>query len=874
MANKMNKLPPWLFAALFFLSAGYLLLTKIESADLWWHLACGRYFFENGSYPPTGTFTFSPVKPFPGSNALTWLGDLALFFIYQFSGGETGLQVLRVVAVCVPVWVFVRLSQNRTNTWTLLGALFIVMGTYQQNLLRNSIFALFFLPLMVLLWHTAVQHRNFRWLLPYPFILLAWTHMHGYALVGLWILALFFLGEVVDQGIRKESRNFRFLAILFAVLVCSWAIVNVNWHVNPLKILYNIQADILQKDMDKKTAFEKKDQKPKSAPHLSPLSDNWITSRFNTGKEYAKHLFRPFLKGGDADYVLEYVSPFDAYGILPAKTLFIFSFLYMGYLLCGFFFDRKGLKASYILPSLASIFLGLGYVRTLAFPFLIALPLMAAHLPGLVAALNSNKPPFVRWMRYITPWFAIITYFIVSLIFFTSSLRHFQNFFTGPVFMALSLICLAILLLTAVYRAQMYFRFSSFLLAFLPLIFCVQFAWASHYHFKEKKFYQLTQIFTREPGIGRNSKFRDAMPDYVLNKYPKENLFNAYGIGGFLLWKWYGQKKVFIDSRSIAYPKNFYEDYKINNGQTYLDRMDIDKAMSPITNGEKTNQTFMSKNWALICFDINAALWQRPSPGDLTSTFRVLPIFIGKPGDLDLLPVFELNALGNFINNTMLYMIFFGRLADTLNWTDQIQDLIQKLPDNHRQNIHEKLDLMNMFESHFGRINHPVIARTSRAMRSGDGSPASLNMIFGNAYQELNKKKQAARMYIAAAKLKPNDLDLQKKIGDLMFEMKFIDQAILQYRRVIQLTPEPVEEYTVLGYLYTIKKEYGQAEKYLRKMLAKLPDHPKTYENLGLVLAAKGDIEEAKTIFKKGLSILPKNQKLTQLLNDLEKKTK
>lgn len=813
----LKKMPPWVFVPLFLIFAGYLLLTKIESVDLWWHLACGRYLFENGVYPPNGTFTFSPVVSHLTSNANTWLGDLVLYGIYRFLGGEPGLQVFRVVAVSVPVLVFILLAQKKCSTWTLLGALVIVMGTYQANLLRNSIFALFFIPLMVWLWHHASQRRNFKWLLPYPVILLLWTHMHGYALVGLVILVLFFVGEIIDQCMKKESRNPRFLLVFFVILVCSWHIVNVNWRINPVSILRNLQTTMQHHIDPKKEPGKKATRKTVAAEqHESALL---FKDQFNTAKDHVKQWFRPFLKGGDAETVMEFASPFDLYAILPARALFGFTLCYIIYLLLGLIYDRKGLKASYLLPSLGCLFLGLGYVRTLAFPFLTAAPFMAIHLPDIVKQVKADKSDFVIRIRNVRP---------------------------------------------------MYLTVSALLFWLLPLILCTLFALAAHYHFKEKTFYQLTQIFTREPGIGRNSKFRDALPDAVLQKYQTENLLNSYDMGGFLIWKWYGKKKVFIDSRSITYQPGFYRDYQNNYALGYLDRLGIDKSLLNIAGDTGMRDAYMSHNWALLSFDISTMLLQRPTPDGLQSTYGIVPVYMGTPKDIERLPGFERYALGAFINNTLRYMLLFGRLADALNWVDGIHNIIQKLQPVHQQGIQQKKALMATLEKKFGRINHVALSRVCRKIEV-DSSPVSLPMALADAYLALNQRQEAARMYISAAQLTPEDIDLQKKIGNLMFQMKFVDLAIIQYKKIIRLNPDLVEEYITLGYFYTIKKEYDQAEKYLRKLMTKLPNHPKTYENLGLVLAAKGDSKGAMAIYKQGLSILPGNIKFKQALERLEK---
>ena len=229
-------MPSWIFWGIFFMTTGYFLISKIYGDDLWWHMACGRFFFENGFYPPTDTFTFSPVRPV-SPNSKTWLGDLFLYGIYHFGGGEIGLQLFQIIAILVPVKVMLIMSGNRKNGMTLAMAVLIVLGTMQQQILKNSIFTLIFLPLIVLLWFLAKEKKKEYLLIGAPMIIGLWTYMHGYALVGMGILSAIFVGELVDQIMNKEKRRPWFLSFFAVVLISSFLIVNTNLRFQPVTIV-------------------------------------------------------------------------------------------------------------------------------------------------------------------------------------------------------------------------------------------------------------------------------------------------------------------------------------------------------------------------------------------------------------------------------------------------------------------------------------------------------------------------------------------------------------------------------------------------------------------------------------------------------------
>ncbi len=60
-----------------------------------------------------------------------------------------------------------------------------------------------------------------------------------------------------------------------------------------------------------------------------------------------------------------------------------------------------------------------------------------------------------------------------------------------------------------------------------------------------------------EIGYGRHYERDPAVPRYVLQNYPAQRFFNSYGLGSYLVWRWWPQKKVFIDTKMTAYDSEF-----------------------------------------------------------------------------------------------------------------------------------------------------------------------------------------------------------------------------------------------------------------------------------------------------------------------------
>jgi hypothetical protein len=146
-------MPPGVFWGAFLSLTWFHLFAAITSWDLWWHLSSGRFLVENGFYPPTDTFSFTSVVPDDqNSNSKSWLGDIILYLIHRYLFGEVGLQAFAAAIQIFDARMFIYAAGNRYNIWTLAGAVLVNYGTIQMHLIKNELFALIIIPVIVLLW--------------------------------------------------------------------------------------------------------------------------------------------------------------------------------------------------------------------------------------------------------------------------------------------------------------------------------------------------------------------------------------------------------------------------------------------------------------------------------------------------------------------------------------------------------------------------------------------------------------------------------------------------------------------------------------------------------------------------------------------------
>ncbi len=340
------------FLLAFLATSWYLLLLKITGPDVWWNLAVGRYIAEQGRYPANDAFSFAPMK----SGAILnqeQLGDLLLYVIHRYGGGDCGLQALRAAALLLGVASFLACARWRMDVVTLAGSALLAVGSLQLLSLRKALLGYIFMALVVLLWHQA-RVRGRLWVLGFGLPLFSlWTRCHGSVLVGAVLLLLLLLGEGLDQGLRSEQRDLKRIAALAGWAAWAWLCTR-EWGLG---------------DRLTGSSLGGVAEVPAAAPPGTTLAPEFS---FRALARY------PFRGAGDAGSVGEYAYPLDHPYIANVRALLLLACVYGLHLLRALAHRRVRFAAE--LPALAFLLLGFGYLRTTGFPFLVTLPLLAWRL--------------------------------------------------------------------------------------------------------------------------------------------------------------------------------------------------------------------------------------------------------------------------------------------------------------------------------------------------------------------------------------------------------------------------------------------------------------------------------------------------------------
>ena len=179
-------------------------LRSVVDCDIWWHMTAGRDFLLNGGVDAS-RFYNTPVTGHLSNLRFTLLGDIILYLVYLI-GDVRGLQILRVFLVSLSCWFVFQCGDKKPTLfkWAILSLM--IIGTYQLQIVRNSIISLVLVPVVMYLYD-----KPRKWLLV-PIIGL-WGCAHGSYLLGFGMLCLMSLTNL------KEWRSYAIIIAASFILI-------------------------------------------------------------------------------------------------------------------------------------------------------------------------------------------------------------------------------------------------------------------------------------------------------------------------------------------------------------------------------------------------------------------------------------------------------------------------------------------------------------------------------------------------------------------------------------------------------------------------------------------------------------------------------
>jgi hypothetical protein len=202
----------------------FLSLTQpIFSPDFWWHLATGKWIWNNGSLMQEDPFNFMtfPEEPEIRRDFILkqyWLSQVLLYLTY-LAGGFKGIIILRALVLTI-MFLGIYTLMRRDGTGRAVSALllfmswWVVVREFGYIGIRPQMFSSMFGVLLVL---TLEELRRGRRLAIYalPLLMLLWANMHAGYTFGLLIISIYTAGI----ALRREGSKAVYVSLVAAILL-------------------------------------------------------------------------------------------------------------------------------------------------------------------------------------------------------------------------------------------------------------------------------------------------------------------------------------------------------------------------------------------------------------------------------------------------------------------------------------------------------------------------------------------------------------------------------------------------------------------------------------------------------------------------------
>jgi Flp pilus assembly protein TadD len=602
-----------------------------------------------------------------------------------------------------------------------------------------------------------------------------------------------------------------------------------------------------------------------------------ITNDSTTLKARLKKVFRIFFGGTDAKLVAEYQWPLEITYVLSVKALFLLSVIYACYLIFRLSIGAYDFRLSIEMPTLALVYLSMGYLRTLSYPF-------ASAFIFITFSFFLCAPVFKKGNRALKGWLILGMSFLLLILWSSEPLlAEFVKLFFDALkdanirakdarYLAVPLLLIPILtgLLLLIKDNKilnkgvnlLFVTTGTYLLACL-----LYFAYYENNTYQKGDFHTVTGFLDTEPGLGKSNKFNDGMAEIVQKELPPKNIYNTYNMGGYLLWKWYLERKVFIDGRSIIYNNDFYQSYTTNNAQQYIVKEDLEHAILNMVVDKDRIMLFAKQGWYPIHFDPGMTIMKKPKTFE--EPFGVLPVFHKGEREIEDLENLDRTDLGNYFNIITHHMLLFGRVKDTHDFLNKHKDIIEQLPADKKKQITERLGLTQRIGKMYGLHNHRAMATLAQKLFK-NVKGAEHHFALAEAFYELRKLPQAEAQYVMAYQKKKDDFKILKRLGEVLYLNKKYKDSVSIINQAAQKNPKDAAIHNLMMLPLIELKQYDQALAFGQKAVQLNPKFAEAFFNAGRVYLLKNDHTQAYAHFKRSLELKPNFKEAQNIIKQMQ----
>jgi hypothetical protein len=179
------------------LSLFLITLRPIADPDFWWHLRTGQFIVQTQAIPHTDPFSYTKL----GQPWVTheWLSEIIIYAIFQLGGFGLLIFIFSLVITGAFLLTYLR-SPAEARPYVagfvlLLGA----VSTAPTWGVRPQMLSLLLASLFLFLLDRYRRNGRLKYLIPLPFLMLAWVNMHAGYFLGLVIIAVYITGGLIEM---------------------------------------------------------------------------------------------------------------------------------------------------------------------------------------------------------------------------------------------------------------------------------------------------------------------------------------------------------------------------------------------------------------------------------------------------------------------------------------------------------------------------------------------------------------------------------------------------------------------------------------------------------------------------------------------------
>lgn len=151
----------------------------------------------------------------------------------------------------------------------------------------------------------------------------------------------------------------------------------------------------------------------------------------------------------------------------------------------------------------------------------------------------------------------------------------------------------------------------------------------------------------------------------------------------------------------------------------------------------------------------------------------------------------------------------------------------------------------------------------------GSPPPVQQLILHGRQLQAARQLEEAAKTYIAALKLQPDNADVLHELAMVMQQLGAHDKALPLLQKAVILAPDRPEFFNDLGMLFQRRADFTKAVSFHKRAIKLSPGFAFAYINLGVAHKRLGQNEESLAAYRKALEIDPNSPEAHNNLGNL-----